>query len=85
MPTVTNAGNGHATSQSSMATRYLFPVPRLLCPQVWRWGWTRSAETWNGRIAMIAILAILAVEVSTGQGILSALWALPDTAHSAGL
>ena len=52
------------------------PLPAPVA--MWQWGWTRSAETWNGRIAMLAILAILAVEVSTGQGILSTLWALPD-------
>ena len=39
----------------------------------WKWGWTKSAEVWNGRIAMIAIIFILSLEVITGQGVLSAL------------
>lgn len=37
---------------------------------VWQWGWTKSAETWNGRIAMLAIILILVLEVTTGQSIL---------------
>ena len=37
---------------------------------VWRWGWTRSAEMWNGRLAMLAILSLLALEAGTGQGVL---------------
>ncbi len=41
---------------------------------VWEWGFTKSAETWNGRIAMVAIIVILLLEVSTGQSILSGMW-----------
>ena len=37
----------------------------------WQWGWTKSAETWNGRIAMLAVLVLLLLEVTTGQAILS--------------
>eukprot|EP00193_Tetraselmis_chui_P005160 CAMPEP_0177767952 /NCGR_PEP_ID=MMETSP0491_2-20121128/9438_1 /TAXON_ID=63592 /ORGANISM="Tetraselmis chuii, Strain PLY429" /LENGTH=523 /DNA_ID=CAMNT_0019284679 /DNA_START=281 /DNA_END=1852 /DNA_ORIENTATION=+ len=37
----------------------------------WRWGWTKSAELWNGRIAMIAIIVIFALEFTTGEGVLS--------------
>ena len=46
---------------------------RVLPPPVrmWEWGWTKSAETWNGRIAMIAVLVILLLEVTTGQGVLT--------------
>lgn len=36
----------------------------------WEWGFTKSAETWNGRIAMVAIIVILLLEVTTGQSIL---------------
>ncbi|KAI4336499.1 hypothetical protein L6164_015021 [Bauhinia variegata] len=32
---------------------------------VWEWGWTRSAETWNGRAAMLAVLLLLFLEVTT--------------------
>jgi len=37
----------------------------------WSWGWTKSAETWNGRIAMVAIIIILLLEATTGQSFLS--------------
>ncbi|KAF1867689.1 hypothetical protein Lal_00050122 [Lupinus albus] len=37
---------------------------------VWEWGWTKSAETWNGRAAMLAVLLLVFFEVSTGQGFL---------------
>jgi len=48
------------------STRAELPSPVNL----WEWGWTKSAETWNGRVAMIAVLALLAVEVTTGHGLL---------------
>jgi len=47
--------------------RKVLPPPVL----VWQWGWTRSAETWNGRIAMLSIIIILLLEVTTGHGVLS--------------
>lgn len=37
---------------------------------VWQWGWTKSSETWNGRLAMLSIIFILAFELSTGKSIL---------------
>lgn len=37
---------------------------------VWRWGWTRSAEVWNGRLAMIALVTLLWLEFSQGTGVL---------------
>lgn len=46
--------------------RRALPSPVVM----WEWGWTKSAETWNGRIAMLAIIIILLLEVSTGQSIL---------------
>ncbi|KAM0940765.1 putative protoporphyrin ferrochelatase [Dioscorea sansibarensis] len=44
---------------------------------VWEWGWTKSAETWNGRAAMIAVLALLVLEVTTGEGFLHQWGILP--------
>ncbi|KAI5383957.1 ferrochelatase-2, chloroplastic [Lathyrus oleraceus] len=44
---------------------------------VWEWGWTRSAETWNGRAAMIAVLLLLFLEVTTGEGFLHQWGILP--------
>ncbi|VFQ63566.1 unnamed protein product [Cuscuta campestris] len=43
---------------------------------VWQWGWTKSAETWNGRAAMLAVLLLL-LEVITGEGFLHQLGILP--------
>ncbi|KAF8405657.1 hypothetical protein HHK36_007733 [Tetracentron sinense] len=37
---------------------------------MWEWGWTKSAETWNGRAAMLAVLVLLVLEVTTGEGLL---------------
>lgn len=28
-------------------------------PKFWEWGWNRSAEIWNGRLAMLAFLTLL--------------------------
>lgn len=44
---------------------------------VWEWGWTKSAETWNGRAAMLAVLALLVLEVTTGRGFLHQWGILP--------
>eukprot|EP01025_Chloroclados_australasicus_P039311 TRINITY_DN4062_c0_g4_i1.p1 TRINITY_DN4062_c0_g4~~TRINITY_DN4062_c0_g4_i1.p1 ORF type:complete len:477 (-),score=39.53 TRINITY_DN4062_c0_g4_i1:265-1695(-) len=46
----------------------------LPAPVVWKWGWTKSAETWNGRIAMIAVMLIIILEITTGQGVLTSLF-----------
>ncbi|KAK6937018.1 Ferrochelatase [Dillenia turbinata] len=44
---------------------------------VWEWGWTKSAETWNGRAAMLAVLVLLVLEVTTGEGFLHKWGILP--------
>ncbi|XP_006580371.1 ferrochelatase-2, chloroplastic-like isoform X2 [Glycine soja] len=44
---------------------------------VWEWGWTKSAETWNGRAAMLAVLLLLFLEVTTGEGFLHQWGILP--------
>ncbi|XP_038706049.1 ferrochelatase-2, chloroplastic-like [Tripterygium wilfordii] len=44
---------------------------------VWEWGWTKSAETWNGRAAMLAVLVLLVLEVTTGKGFLHQWGILP--------
>ena len=36
-------------------------------------GWTRSAETWNGRVAMVAIVAVIVLEMVSGDGVLARL------------
>lgn len=50
----------------------MLPAPVLM----WQWGWNKSAELWNGRIAMLAIVLLVLLEVTTGQGVLSNLLAL---------
>ena len=36
----------------------------------WKGGFTRQAEIWNGRLAMIGFLAALLTELFTNQGVL---------------
>jgi len=36
-------------------------------------GFTEFAETWNGRLAMIGFVSVIAVEYLTGKGILAQL------------
>ncbi|WP_036482292.1 chlorophyll a/b-binding protein [Myxosarcina sp. GI1] len=38
-----------------------------------KFGFTRFAEIWNGRLAMLGFVIAVAVELATGQGILSQL------------
>lgn len=43
----------------------------------WRWGFTPSAEIWNGRLAMIGFFMTLLIEVSMRDGLLGGLfWGL---------
>lgn len=48
-------------------SRRVLPAP----VKPWEWGWTRSAETWNGRIAMLAVLVLVLLEVTTGRAVLT--------------
>lgn len=50
-------------------------VPSPVAP--WEWGWTKSAEIWNGRIAMLAIFLIFVLEIMTGQSILKSMMVTP--------
>jgi hypothetical protein len=36
----------------------------------WRWGFTPQAEIWNGRLAMIGFIFIVAIELFSGDGLL---------------
>nr|WP_083896860.1 chlorophyll a/b-binding protein [Oscillatoria acuminata] len=45
----------------------------------WKWGFTPSAEIWNGRLAMIGFLAATLIEIATGQGYLRFLGFLTGT------
>ena len=46
------------------------PEPNTPAPML---GFTRFAELWNGRLAMIGFVAAIVVESITGQGILGQL------------
>nr|YP_010337305.1 CAB/ELIP/HLIP superfamily protein [Pulvinaster venetus]UNJ16890.1 CAB/ELIP/HLIP superfamily protein [Pulvinaster venetus] len=39
----------------------------------WNWGFTSSAENWNGRISMISFMIILIIELIFQQNILNML------------
>jgi len=36
----------------------------------WSWGFTSSAENWNGRLAMLGFFFTLIIEFITGKGVL---------------
>ena len=36
----------------------------------WVWGFTTSAENWNGRLAMLGFLGTIMIELVTNKGIL---------------
>jgi Chlorophyll A-B binding protein len=38
-----------------------------------KFGFTNFAESWNGRLAMLGFVIVIATEVVTGQGILTQL------------
>ena len=37
---------------------------------IWKWGFTVSAENWNGRLAMLGFFFIVIIELITGKGVL---------------
>ncbi|UBF28387.1 ferrochelatase [Kovacikia minuta CCNUW1] len=45
---------------------------KMYPPEQWQWGMTVSAEVWNGRLAMLGILAVL-MELLMGRGPLHAI------------
>lgn len=45
---------------------------KLYPQENWEWGLTTSAEVWNGRLAMLGILAVI-IELVTGNGLLHAI------------
>ncbi|MBW4651020.1 MAG: hypothetical protein KME06_20375 [Kastovskya adunca ATA6-11-RM4] len=36
----------------------------------WKGGFSPQAEIWNGRLAMLGFVVALAIELSSGQGVL---------------
>nr|YP_009420231.1 high light inducible protein [Cryptomonas curvata]ASO75719.1 high light inducible protein [Cryptomonas curvata] len=36
----------------------------------WVWGFTTSAENWNGRLAMLGFLITILIELVTGKGVI---------------
>ncbi len=36
----------------------------------WKWGFTPSAEIWNGRLAMVGIVIAVLIDLVSGQGVL---------------
>lgn len=44
-------------------------LPPPVAVNWWRWGWTRSAEMWNGRLAMLAVVCLLVLEARARTGL----------------
>lgn len=61
-----HTGELEALLQAYDRERRALPSPVVM----WEWGWTKSAETWNGRLAMVALFVIVLLEVTTGQSIM---------------
>jgi ferrochelatase len=63
-----------AQSPSLKLAEVMHPAKRVKMypPERWEWGMTISAEVWNGRLAMLGILAVL-LELFTGHGPLHAI------------
>ncbi|MBD2743886.1 chlorophyll a/b-binding protein [Coleofasciculus sp. FACHB-1120] len=36
----------------------------------WKWGFTPSAEIWNGRLAMVGIVIAVLIDLVSSQGVL---------------
>jgi ferrochelatase len=58
-------GSVNALLDTYDGERKLLPLPEITVK--WEWGWTRSAELWNGRIAMMALSSVLLFEILTGK------------------
>lgn len=48
------AGRVEEILQTYDRERRVLPAP----VRMWQWGWTKSAETWNGRIASASSLSL---------------------------
>jgi ferrochelatase len=60
------AGELETLLQAYDRERRTLPSPVVM----WEWGWTKSAETWNGRLAMVALFVIVLLEITTGQSVM---------------
>ena len=58
-------GSVNALLDTYDGDRKLLPLPEVTVK--WEWGWTRSAELWNGRVAMMALASVLLFEIFTGK------------------
>nr|ARO91030.1 conserved hypothetical plastid protein [Flintiella sanguinaria] len=36
---------------------------------IWSWGFTKGAENWNGRLAMLGFIAVLITELITNKSL----------------
>lgn len=67
---VVEAANGPSTQLSAVMRP---PKQTKMYPQErWEWGMTTSAEVWNGRLAMLGLIAVL-LELLAGRGPLHAI------------
>jgi hypothetical protein len=62
--------DGYTVDQEGLANNY--PVtPPVYTQQKRRFGFTQYAETFNGRLAMLGFVSLLALEIVTGQSFIS--------------
>ncbi|NEP02628.1 MAG: ferrochelatase [Symploca sp. SIO2E9] len=57
----------NAPSRKLSEVRRLQKVVRMYPQERWEWGLTTTAEVWNGRVAMVGLVALL-LELITGHG-----------------
>ncbi|NET06598.1 MAG: ferrochelatase [Symploca sp. SIO2B6] len=57
----------NAPSRKLSEVRRLQKVVRMYPQERWEWGMTTTAEVWNGRVAMVGLVALL-LELITGHG-----------------
>jgi len=78
-------GSVNALLDTYDGERMTIPLPEMI--KEWEWGWTRSAELWNGRAAMFALSAVILFEIALGRPIflLEPFRHLSDMMEAAGL
>lgn len=72
LPAGWRAGEVEALLETYDSQRKVLPPPIV----DWTPGWTLSAEAWNGRIAILALVLVLLLELSTGRGVITNVLAL---------
>jgi hypothetical protein len=67
--------SGVVTEEGGRANIYAVE-PKMYVAEEEQFGFTKYAELYNGRLAMIGFVSLLALEISTGHGIIGFLTSL---------